>query len=68
MTDDEQARADLQWCIDHNVPPTGFVADPNYPDVTITSIWGDWLKYLINGTLPQGTRVFCHVTLPHTPI
>lgn len=44
-------------------PTTGFVADPNYPDVTADNLWSRWLYFYLYGNLPNETR-FCGVDLP----
>lgn len=47
-----------------NWSTSGFTADAAYPDVTADDLWIRWLRYLLKGELPPGTRVFCGVTLP----
>lgn len=59
-----QEESDLRQCIANNTPVVGFVADPAYPEVTAANLWDLWLQYLLKGTFPPGTRVFCSVSLP----
>lgn len=49
-------------------PVSGFESDPNFPLTSVGSIWRDWLKYLLDGTLPPGTRVYCGVAVPDFPL
>ncbi len=53
----------LRTAIAANWPTTGFVADPNYPDVTADNLWSKWLYFYLYGNLPNETR-FCGVDLP----
>lgn len=55
----------LRTAIAANWPTTGFVADPNYPDVTADPerFWREWLRFFLEGNFPHETR-FCGVDLP----
>ena len=59
-----QEESDLRQCIANNTPVVGYEADPNYPEIVLDGFWSLWLKRLLNGGLPPGTRVLCGITLP----
>ena len=42
--------------------------DSAYPNVTADNVWHWLIRYLLDGTLPPGTRVFCGVTIPDFPL
>ncbi len=44
-------------------PTTGFVADPEYPTVTVDNLWSKWLYFYMHNGLPNDTR-FGGVDLP----
>lgn len=43
---------------------TGFTADSKYTQVNPGNIWYWFWRYLMNGELPPGQRVFCGLALP----
>ena len=55
---------DLRVCIRVQWPVTGFVADPQYPQVTAANLWSEWLDWLLHQNFPQDHRVFCGVACP----
>jgi hypothetical protein len=67
MTDDKAVQ-NVLCCKALAWPTTGFTPNSNYPNVTADS-FRDWLlRYLIDGTLPPGTRAFCGVAIPSFPL
>lgn len=67
MTNDAAIR-NLTACVVLDWPVVGFVADSNYPNTTASNIFRDWLRYMLDGTLPPGVRVYCGVALPDFPL
>lgn len=43
---------------------SGFTADSNHPNVTASNVWYWYWRYISNGELPPGTRVYCGLALP----
>lgn len=67
MTDDAALR-NAALCDQVDWPSTGYTYDSAYPNVTADNVWHWLIRYLLDGTLPPGTRVFCGVTIPGFPL
>jgi len=67
MTDDKAVQ-NVIACDLLDWPTPSYAYDENFPNTTAGSLWRDLLKYLLDGTLPPGTRVFCGVSVPDFPL
>lgn len=65
---DKEAVQNVLACIELDWPTTGFVANSSYPNTNANNFWRDLLRFLLDGTLPPGTKVFCGVSIPAFPL